>query len=31
MFPIRLDFAAPFVKPDHAETEVFTFMVGYDF
>jgi len=31
MFPIRLDFAAPFVKPENAETEVFTFMVGYDF
>jgi len=31
MFPIRLDFAAPFVKPDHAETEVFTFLIGYDF
>jgi len=31
MFPIRLDFAAPFVTPEHAEKEVFTFMVGYDF
>jgi len=31
MFPIRLDFAAPFVKPDHAEEEVFSFLVGYDF
>jgi len=31
MFPIRLDFAVPFVTPDHAEKEVFTFIVGYDF
>ena len=31
MFPIRLDLAAPFVEPDHAEKEVFSFMVGYDF
>jgi len=31
MFPIRLDFAAPFVTPDHAEKEVFSFLVGYDF
>lgn len=31
MFPIRLDFAAPFVEPDHAEKEVFSFIVGYDF
>ena len=31
MFPIRLDFATPFVKPDHAEEEVFSFTVGYDF
>ena len=31
MFPIRLDFATPFVEPDHAEKEVFSFIVGYDF
>ena len=31
MFPIRLDFAAPFVEPDHADTEVFSFSIGYDF
>ena len=31
MFPIRLDFAAPFVEPDHSEKEVFSFIVGYDF
>ena len=31
MFPIRLDFAVPFVEPDHAEKEVFSFLVGYDF
>ena len=31
MFPIRLDFAAPIVKPDCAEREIFSFMVGYDF
>jgi len=31
MFPIRLDFGVPFVTPDHAEKEVFSFMVGYDF
>jgi len=31
MFPIRLDFAVPFVEPDHSEKEVFSFMVGYDF
>ena len=31
MFPIRLDFAIPFVEPDHAEKEVFSFIVGYDF
>ena len=31
MFPIRLDFAAPFVEPDHADKEVFSFLVGYDF
>ena len=31
MFPIRLDFATPFTTPDHAEEEIFSFMVGYDF
>ncbi len=31
MFPIRLDFATPIVEPDHAEKEVFSFTVGYDF
>ncbi len=31
MFPIRLDFAAPIEKPDHAEEEVFSFTIGYDF
>ncbi len=31
MFPIRLDFATPIEKPDHAEKEVFSFTVGYDF
>ena len=31
MFPIRLDFATPFVEPEHSEKEVFSFMVGYDF
>ena len=31
MFPIRLDFAAPIEKPDHAEDEFFSFTVGYDF
>ena len=31
MFPIRLDFATPFTKPDDAEEEVFSFTVGYDF
>ena len=31
MFPIRLDFAAPIKKPDHADREVFSFTVGYDF
>lgn len=31
MFPIRLDFATPFVEPDHAEREVFSFTVGYEF
>ena len=30
-FPIRLDFGAPFKKPDHADKEVFSFTVGYDF
>ena len=31
MFPIRLDFATPIEEPDHAEKEVFSFTVGYDF
>jgi outer membrane protein assembly factor BamA len=31
MFPIRLDFAVPFTEPEHAEKEVFSFLVGYDF
>ncbi len=31
MFPIRLDVAAPVVKPDEAEKEAFSFTVGYDF
>jgi outer membrane protein insertion porin family len=31
MFPIRLDFATPITEPDHAEKEVFSFTVGYDF
>ncbi len=31
MFPIRLDFGFPIEKPDDAEREVFSFMVGYDF
>ncbi len=31
MFPIRLDFATPIEKPEHAEKEVFSFTVGYDF
>ncbi len=31
MFPIRLDFATPIKRPDHAEKEVFSFTVGYDF
>lgn len=31
MFPIRLDFATPLKKPDHAERELFSFTVGYDF
>ncbi|MCR5751725.1 MAG: BamA/TamA family outer membrane protein [Kiritimatiellae bacterium] len=31
MFPIRLDFATPVEKPDHAEDEVFSFTIGYDF
>ena len=31
MFPIRLDFATPIEKPDHADEEVFSFTVGYDF
>lgn len=31
MFPIRLDFATPIEKPSHADEEVFSFTVGYDF
>ena len=31
MFPIRLDFATPLEKPKHAEREVFSFTIGYDF
>ena len=31
MFPIRLDFATPIKKPKHADREVFSFTVGYDF
>ena len=31
MFPIRIDFATPIEKPDHADKEVFSFTVGYDF
>ena len=31
MFPIRLDFATPIERPEHAEKEVFSFTVGYDF
>ena len=31
MFPIRLDFATPIKKPKHAEKEIFSFTVGYDF
>ncbi len=31
MFPIRLDFATPIEKPEHAEEEAFSFSVGYDF
>ncbi len=31
MFPIRLDFGIPLKTPDHAEEEVFSFTVGYDF
>jgi outer membrane protein insertion porin family len=31
MFPIRLDFGVPIEKPDHAEKEVFSFTIGYDF
>ncbi len=31
MFPIRLDFGAPIKKPDHADKEVFSFSIGYDF
>lgn len=31
MFPIRLDFATPVEKPDHADKEAFSFSIGYDF
>lgn len=31
MFPIRLDFATPLEKPKHADREVFSFTIGYDF
>jgi len=31
MFPIRLDFGFPIEKPDHADDEIFSFTVGYDF
>ena len=31
MFPIRLDFGFPVEKPSHADREVFSFTVGYDF
>ena len=31
MFPIRLDFATPIEKPNHADDEVFSFSIGYDF
>ncbi len=31
MFPIRLDFATPIEKPDEAEEECFSFLIGYDF
>ena len=31
MFPIRLDFATPVEKPSHADKEIFSFTVGYDF
>ncbi len=31
MFPVRLDFGTPIEKPDHADKEVFSFSVGYDF
>ena len=31
MFPIRLDLATPFKKPEHAEEEIFSFNIGYDF
>lgn len=31
MFPVRLDFAQPIEKPKHAEKELFSFTVGYDF
>ena len=31
MFPIRLDFGFPIERPDHADKEMFSFTVGYDF
>ena len=31
MFAIRLCFAAPIEKPKHADREIFSFTVGYDF
>ena len=31
MFPVRLDFGTPIEKPSHADEEVFSFTVGYDF
>ncbi len=31
MFPVRLDFATPIEKPSHADKEVFSFSVGYEF
>lgn len=31
MFPVRLDFATPVEKPSHADKEVFSFTVGYEF
>ncbi len=31
MFPIRLDFGFPIEKPEHAEEEIFSFTVNYEF